>query len=153
MAMSAAALGYGSIHVHVITRLLDIAVRSKSHAECSQVLTFSNRSVTLRTLTNTGPGHLHRGQAKWSKQLSFDTSLITLMYHILIRFWGLTLLQALRDLPAGCNRGDLEWASIAKCLQIHNRIRKGVFLGECFSNYFLLNKLLKVREGPRSSLI
>ncbi len=28
-------------------------------------------------------------------------------------FGGLTLLQALRDLPAGCNRGYLEWASIA----------------------------------------
>lgn len=34
------------------------------------------------------------------------------MYHILIQFWGLTLLQAPWDLPAGCNRGYLEWASI-----------------------------------------
>lgn len=37
-----------------------------------------------------------------------------------------------------------------KRLQIHTpySFREGVFLGECFSNYFLLYKLLKVTEGP-----
>ena len=72
-------------------------------------------------------GHLHHGQAWYSDRLSFDTSLITLMYHILIRLGGLTLLQAPHDLPAGCERGYLEWASFAKCLQIHTRIREVCF--------------------------
>lgn len=64
-------------------------------------------NVTYRALTNAVLGHLHCDQAKESNQVSFDTSVITLMHHILVQFWALTLLQALRDLPAGRNRGYL----------------------------------------------
>lgn len=110
-------------------------------------------SVTLRTLTNTGPGHLHCGQAKWSKQLSFDTSLITLMYNILIGFWGFNTSPGTVRSASWLQQRLFGMSFHCKCLQIHKRIREGVFLGECFSNYFQLNKLLKVREGPWSSLI